>query len=378
MSFDRLDRYGDGVADGAGRAEAQPGRASDSNADAAKDGGPGDASRGDRPLPQLPSREERIAAHWKNRRNAEAVYAAYDAAQRAPAGQNGRDGRDGVAEPGRAAAGNGERESKEEENKETAGRGTDSGKSAEDKETVCNGGGLRHFGNAEATSDGPASPKAVTPPDGPDRPDRPTLGALLNRVAELEADKATSDRRVAELEARAAGDRAEIAELRKVVAEQGKDITELRTQAIADRAEMAEQRKVIAAQDTRFDRLEAYVGQMTTAIRELRQPDGDADLSNEDAGLSNKLANRAKGGEAERAESKEPEHKWRRLPTDAVNNVISVTAGGTMTELAYHVSSLSPEVAGLGAFGASLGAGIVAVMRERRRARDDADHQPNG
>jgi hypothetical protein len=68
----------------------------------------------------------------------------------------------------------------------------------------------------------------------------------------------------------------------------------------------------------RIERLEVYVGRITTAVRELQ-------------------------------------HK-RRLPTDAWNNVISAAAaGGVVADLAYHLHELSPEVAGIGASGATLG-----------------------
>lgn len=158
--------------------------------------------------------------------------------------------------------------------------------------------------------------------------------ALRKRVSELEADKVARDRQLA-----------------------------------AQDVKLAAQAKTIAEQGGRIDRLEAYVGQITTAVRELRQQD--------ESRPSADIAVRTRGGEAERAEWKEPQHK-RRMPTDAVNNVISVAAGGTIADLAYHLRDLSPESAGVAATGVALGAGMIAVWRERRKAKDDADHRPKG
>jgi hypothetical protein len=168
-------------------------------------------------------------------------------------------------------------------------------------------------------------------------PDKPsaTEEALRERVGELEADKVARD---------------------KQLAAQGQKI--------------AEQDKIITRQGERIERLEAYVGRITTAVTELRQQQDELQPSRD-------IAERARGGEAERAEWKEPQHK-RRLPTDAWNLVISAAAGGTLTELAYHVPDLSPENAGLGASAFAVGAGIVAVWRERRKAKDDDDHRPRG
>jgi uncharacterized coiled-coil protein SlyX len=166
----------------------------------------------------------------------------------------------------------------------------------------------------------------------------PLEEALLKRVAELEADKAARDKQFEAQE--------------RQIAEQAKAIAELRSSK--------------AEQDDRMEHTDAYLGQVTTVIRDLQQSLGEARPSAE-------LARRARGGEAEQAEWKEPEPK-RRLPSDAWNNVIQVAAGGTLTALAYQVSELPPEVAGIGATAAALGAGIIAVLRERKKGHDDADH----
>jgi hypothetical protein len=171
----------------------------------------------------------------------------------------------------------------------------------------------------ESADDGPAS----RPSDEPST----TEEALRTRVSELEADKVARDR------------------------------------------QLAAQAKTIAEQDKRIDRLEAYVGQITTAVRELRQQDEPRPGAG--------IAERAGGGEAERAEWAERQHK-RRLPTDAVNNVISVAAGATVTEVAYHFRDLPPEAAGIAASGIAFGAGMIAVWRERRKGKDDAIHRPKG
>lgn len=159
-----------------------------------------------------------------------------------------------------------------------------------------------------------------------------TEGALRKRVSELEADKVARDRQLA-----------------------------------AQDVKLAVQAKTITEQGERIDRLESYVGRITTAVSELRQQQDEPRASTE-------IAERAGGKPEERAK---PQHK-RRIPTDAMNNVISIAAGGTITELAYHLRDLPPEYAGVGATGLALGAGIVAVWRERRKAGDDADHRPKG
>lgn len=171
----------------------------------------------------------------------------------------------------------------------------------------------------ETADDSPATRPSDKPPT--------TEEALRTRVSELEADKAARDR------------------------------------------QLAAQAKTIAEQNQRIDRLEAYVGQITTAVRELRQQDEPRPGAG--------IAERAGGGEAERAEWAERQHK-RRLPTDAVNNVISVAAGATVTEVAYHFRDLPPEAAGIAASGIAFGAGMIAVWRERRKVKDDAIHRPEG
>jgi len=158
-----------------------------------------------------------------------------------------------------------------------------------------------------------------TPTDKPS-----TTEALRKRLAELEADKAVQD------------------------------------------AKLTAQAKTIAEQGERIERLEAYVGRITTAVHELRQQD--------ESQPSTEIAERAGGKQADRAK---PQQK-RRIPTDAMNNVISVAAGGAITDLAYHLRDLPPEYAGVGASGLALGAGLISVWRERRKGGDDADRRPKG
>jgi uncharacterized coiled-coil protein SlyX len=187
---------------------------------------------------------------------------------------------------------------------------------------------------ADRPSEADRAPEGVDQASADDRPatqpsDKPstTEEALRTRVSELEADKAVRDR------------------------------------------QLTAQAKTIAEQDQRIDRLEAYVGQITTAVRELRQQDEPRPGAG--------IAERAGGGEAERAEWAERQHK-RRLPTDVVNNVISIAAGATVTEVAYHFRDLPPEAAGIAASGIAFGAGMIAVWRERRKVKDDAIHRPKG
>jgi uncharacterized coiled-coil protein SlyX len=166
--------------------------------------------------------------------------------------------------------------------------------------------------------------------------------ALQSRIAELEADKADRDKQLT----------AQDAEL----LEQSKTIVELRSSN--------------TAQDKRIAQLETGLSRLAASVSDLR---GRHDEPQPSAGI----ADRARGGEADRGERPEPQHE-RRLPSDAVNNVISLVAGGTITELAYHIRNLPPEYAGIGASGLALSAGIVAVWREHRKAKDDADHRPQG
>ena len=132
---------------------------------------------------------------------------------------------------------------------------------------------------------------------------------------------------------------------------------------------IAELRSTRAEQDKRIARLEAEFSQVAVAVSELKQRAEDK--------ASKGIAERAGGGEAERGERAERQPRLR-FPTDAINNVLSAAAGGTLTELAYHVKDLSPEYAGIGASALTVGAGVVAVWRERRKAKDDADHRPEG
>jgi uncharacterized coiled-coil protein SlyX len=162
--------------------------------------------------------------------------------------------------------------------------------------------------------------------------------ALRQRVAELESRNADRDKQLAAAEAKSAEQDQLIADLRSARAEQ----------------------------DKRIASLETDLGRIAASVQELREQRSEAQPSAE-------LARRAGGGQADRAERAEPEHE-RRLPTDAVNNVIAAVAGGAITDLAYHVQDLPPEYAGIGASGLAIGAGIIAVWRERRKAKDDADH----
>jgi uncharacterized coiled-coil protein SlyX len=143
---------------------------------------------------------------------------------------------------------------------------------------------------------------------------------------------------------------------------------------VAQDAKIAGQDKTIAElrstrieQDERIARLETDLGRIAATVSELRKRSDDQPSAD--------IGHRARGGEAERGERAEPQQR-RRLPTDAVNNVLSAAAGGTLTELAFRIHDLSPEYAGIGASALTIGAGIVAVWRERRKAKDDADHRP--
>jgi uncharacterized coiled-coil protein SlyX len=162
-----------------------------------------------------------------------------------------------------------------------------------------------------------------------------SVDVLHKRVSELEADKAGQERRIAALDKKIAEQAGTIAELQAAKDEQGR----------------------------RIDLLAAAVGEL--GVRREEQRAGER---------IDRRVNDGPEADAERAE-REPR---RRLPTDAVNNVVSAVAGGAITDLAYHLKELPPEYAGLGATGLTVAAGAIAVWRERRKANDDADHRPEG
>jgi uncharacterized coiled-coil protein SlyX len=165
-----------------------------------------------------------------------------------------------------------------------------------------------------------------------------SVDVLRKRVSELEADKAGQERRIASLDKKIAEQAGTIAELRAAKDDQGR----------------------------RIDLLAAAVGELGERREERRAGER----------IERRVSDGPKAG-AERAERAEREPR-RRLPTDAVNNVVSAVAGGAITDLAYHLKELPPEYAGLGATGLTVAAGAIAVWRERRKANDDADHRPEG
>jgi uncharacterized coiled-coil protein SlyX len=199
------------------------------------------------------------------------------------------------------------------------------GESQADGSTQADGNQIQGAAAPENTSDTGESVSGKT-------------GALRQRVADLEAGSADRDQQLAAADTKLADQDQVIAELRSTRAEQ----------------------------DKRIASLEADLGRIAASVSELRDQRGEQQPSTE-------IENRAGGGQTERAERAEPQHDLR-LPSDAVNNVISLIAGGTITELAYHLRELPPEYAGIGATGLALGAGIVAVWRECRKAKHDANH----
>jgi uncharacterized coiled-coil protein SlyX len=164
---------------------------------------------------------------------------------------------------------------------------------------------------------------------------------LRRRVSELEDGKAVDARRLAGYETRLAEQDRTIAELSKIIAGQGQSIA----------------------------RLEAGLDRVTGALDEVRE-------KQEQSPPSAQIEQRFRGKDAEQPEWKEEQHK-RRLPTDAVNSVVSAAVGSALTALPYQVHDFPPEVAGLAAGGVALGAGIIAVWRERRKADDDDSHRPD-
>jgi hypothetical protein len=95
---------------------------------------------------------------------------------------------------------------------------------------------------------------------------------------------------------------------------------------IADQAgTIAELQAAKDEQDRRIDLLAAAVGERREAQRAGERID--------------RRVNEGPGAGAERAE-REPR---RRLPTDAVNNVVSAVAGGAIADLAYHLKELRPS-----------------------------------
>lgn len=51
--------------------------------------------------------------------------------------------------------------------------------------------------------------------------------------------------------------------------------------------------------------------------------------------------------------------------------MVALIGGGALTEAAFHIRDLSPEYAGIGATGLAVGAGLVAVWRERWKKGDE-------
>jgi uncharacterized coiled-coil protein SlyX len=203
-------------------------------------------------------------------------------------------------------------------------------------------------GNAPATLESGAESQERQPDDSQpgqaaDRPsavEKPSAveDALLKRIDELETNKAFLDKRLSAQD--------------KVIAGQS---------------------RVIAGQGERIERLETYVGQMTTAIREVRQGQGESQPNS-------KADKRSHGGEAELSAWSEPEPESRRplLPSDGVNSLIATGAGGALGELALHIQNVTPDIAGTGATLLALAAGFIAVWRDHRKAKKDGDHRPKG
>jgi uncharacterized coiled-coil protein SlyX len=134
--------------------------------------------------------------------------------------------------------------------------------------------------------------------------------------------------------------------------EQSKTIVELRRAVVDYGGEVA--------------RLKAELGRVAGALAELAERQAEPRASTE-------IEKRFRGKEAERAEWQEKQQK-RRLPSDAVNNVIAMTAGAAIGVLPYEFHDFSAGAAGLAASAVALGAGMIAVWRERRKAKDDAHH----
>jgi hypothetical protein len=176
---------------------------------------------------------------------------------------------------------------------------------------------------------------------GPGSGARPSDAEALRRcTGELQAERAASARLVAALEAK-------VAEQDSIIAQQGETIDVLN--------------KGLAA-------LKAEVGRIASRLEELDGKQGEPKAS---ANIERRF--RSSDAQPEEWEEEQPR---RRLPTDAVNNVISAVAGTAIVALPYQVHDLPPEVAGIAAGGVTLGAGIIAVWRERRKAKDDDGHRP--
>ena len=126
------------------------------------------------------------------------------------------------------------------------------------------------------------------------------VGMLQKRVSELEADKAGQERRIATLDKKITEQTGTIAELQAAKDEQGR----------------------------RIDLLAAAVGELGER-REAQRAGERID----------RRVNEGPGAGAERAD-REPRL---RLPTDAVNNVVSAVAGGAIADLAYHLKELRPS-----------------------------------
>jgi hypothetical protein len=92
---------------------------------------------------------------------------------------------------------------------------------------------------------------------------------------------------------------------------------------------------------------------------------------------STEIGDRAGGGAADRGNRAKPERRWH-LPSDTANNLFALAAGGAVTTAAEYVPHISPTYAGMGATGLGIGAGAVAWLRERRKAKNDEGHRSEG
>jgi antitoxin (DNA-binding transcriptional repressor) of toxin-antitoxin stability system len=227
------------------------------------------------------------------------------------------------------------------------------------------------------------------PPIQPDRPVR-TSGAdvsssaedaLRKRVAELEAENAELGKGMKELSADNAVQAKMIAELRSAkagqdakITDQGKQIADLKMENASLNREFDDLKDQNAERERKDAARDAKIAELETGLGELHEKRED-DRSEEQPAA--RIADRGRADPGEDVERAESSDRWR-LPSDAVNNVISVLAGGAITDVAYHFRELSPEVAGIGATGVAAIVGFVAVWREHRRAKKDADHRPEG
>ena len=146
----------------------------------------------------------------------------------------------------------------------------------------------------------------------------------------------------------------------------------IRTDASTDEA--AELRKRIAQQDAEIAGLKDGMAKILAKLDKLEtgKPE-ELERGDQPSAAIGRNEREETSPEKEAVTRAKTERRWR-LPSDAANNVLGTITAGAVTDLTYHFSGLSPEVAGVGATGVTAVAGGIAWWRERKKRKHDGDH----